>query len=230
MLDISRCQIDATVPAPWDSGVSEVREGQCLVAVYNSKGELTVKPSTGGAGEIFAGVALARITDVETEAVFESFTIEGNDGADDDFTLSHAPVTGSLGVWRGSTALTAGAIADGTFVLSGSTVTVRKTVNADETINVIYRRAITFKEGRRKQGDTWPGPHVTEDLRQVELITSGIVYTDEYVTTGSNWRADPTGIGLGADGRFDVVAAANSVASLILQHPRTNGDFLGFQF
>ena len=232
MLDIKRCLIGSTLDLDLADGVSDVREGSCLVAVYRANGELTVTPSTGTATDgAFIGVAMSYLTDIESVAVVDTFTADGAGVAT--YALSYVPVASSIAVWGGSASLgdpenNAGNVDSANeWHQAGTVLTVQ--VADDTVIRVQYRRAVTFREGRRRQGDVWPGPHISDVMRRVGVITAGVVYTDEFSTT-DYWGGVVTGIGPDAEGRFGVVVAASRVDDYVIQHPRTSDDLLGFAF
>jgi hypothetical protein len=56
MLYLNKTRVVASKPQKVASGVTIADEGQALVVV-NENGQAAVRPSTGGAGEVFAGVA-----------------------------------------------------------------------------------------------------------------------------------------------------------------------------
>ncbi len=227
MLDTKRSAFDTTQDLPIAPGAGAIREGQVLVAVYQADGTLSVKPSTGGSSEVFVGVALAHLTDIDTTAVFESLT----SGTPKTVELSHTPVSGSLALFGSTgTALTAvssaaNVDANTKYYVSGTTVTLNA---ASITVSVQYRRDITTKESRDIQGDVQPGTHITSERGVVGVITSGTVFTDEYDTTG-RWHTGVVGIAPAAGGLFKPSTAATSVASLLLQIPLKAGDLLGLR-
>lgn len=173
-------------------------EGQALVFVKEGL-DTVVRPSTGVAGEVFAGIAQAR----NVAPLFVPFVYEGVISPAG-IELPRLPIAGQILVSIAGNKATIGAgtpAAAGAVKLDGSTVTFHAADNGKEVfIQFMYEP--TVNEARQFKGDVAVGGLSVNSQGVVGVITRGDVATSFY-DASVDWSGALT-VNLGADGKFTV--------------------------
>jgi len=184
-----------------DPAASITTEGMALVSNLIN-GIQHVSPSTGVAGEQFAGFSYGETVIPNTApAVFSAIAAATQ-------VLPHAPVGGTqVRITANGTPLTAAAApagggaataAAGTFVLAGQTLTLNA-AEVGQTLVVTYRYALTAQQAQMLYGDGVVGQSAAALLHSTGVIKQGTVYTDQYdvtadYTAGAQLRLAPNGM------------------------------------
>lgn len=204
MLLFQNSRIIQSTERPVAAGATVTAEGQALVAT-NVGGVFGVKPSTGAAGEIFAGVSLAQqLTPLYLPAV-ERLTVT----AGLTVTVRSTPVGGTLRVYNVTKgAVVAAGVAAGNYSIVGNVITVVAggATAAADVLEVGYRYSPTTLEAKAIQGDIPAGGAASLTLNSVGAILQGDVYTTEF-DTSVDWTAANPVITLGANGLFTIGGA-----------------------
>ena len=205
---------------PLVAGTVINEEGTSLVFVKEN-GKLVIKPSTGAAGEIFAGVSTGvrrkpkYLNKVETHTVTGTGIVE----------LQRIPVL--AGVWL-----------DGTQVDSvGATPVVpadagdanllgnKLYAKAGQTVKVIYQYEPTVSEAQQEVGDLPINGDGESATGMYSFVTLGTVATTMFDVT-SDW----TGVvnpRLGADGRFTAKGNGTVLTNVFVENaPTAEADYL----
>jgi hypothetical protein len=174
-----------------------VLEGEGMAMVFVKENGVTVcTTSTGGSGEIFAGLSLAR----NTPALFLTHIEEGTI-TDGTFELPRLPIAGQINVTVNGTnrKVVANTPADGTEIqLVGELLTAHAD-DADKAIEVLFKYEPTVTEAAQFTGHVAVGGLAQHAVNNVGLITKGDVATN-YFDAGVDW-ADVIGdVYLGSDG------------------------------
>ena len=199
MLNIVDSRILHVSEYPIASGVSDIREGQALVAVYDTNGKVTARPSTGVANEEFLGFAISTFTSVTRRPRRETVQT----GTSGSVELSRTPILGSFNVETSGTNAA-------TTVASGSkTLTVHSSDN-NKDLTVVYEYAPSVTEVLTAQGDLEPGTHVTQVQKSTGCVDQGLVFTD-YWDTNDDWTIT-SNVSLGASGYLTTATTGTSIA------------------
>mgnify|MGYP000866649431 FL=1 len=199
-------------------------DGQALVYVL-ANGVAGVQPSTGAAGEQFAGFVNAQTS---AAAFLQQTAIKVEDatlGASGTYSLAFVPVAGTLFVYD----VTAGAaVTSGNYTLdSAGNFTSAGTANHEVIFTYVYN--LTVIAARALQGDIQPGNYVGLSLGQVGVAQSGTIFHDQ-IDTSKNWRA-ATGVKLGAGGKLqDQTGSGVAINAKIRAVPTVDYPFLGLDF
>jgi hypothetical protein len=224
MLRFELSKISDSMEKPVAAGATVTAEGQALVAVAGGG----VKPATGAAGEIFAGIAMAQqITPLALPKV-ERLIV----AADNTVTLAGTPLASTLRVVRTDTGAALVAGTPGTnatdYSISGTVVTVNSAL-VGKTVEVAYRFAPTTLQVKAIQGDIPPGGAAALLLNSVGVVIKGDVVTTEFDTT-ADWStvSASTPIKLAANGLFTIGGSGATVAgAYVTQLPSAESPFLG---
>lgn len=225
MLNLTACRINRSDELPLDPTAILTSVGCALV--QGSVG--TVKPGTGGAGELFVGVSLSQPLSLLNFPKTE--TLVTNAGAT--VTLAKAPIAGTLRVIATElgSALTVGdpTTVSTTYSISGQVITVHASrVGKSET--VFYHFAPTVAEARTLQGDTQPGGAASLTTGTVGVIQAGLVVTTEYDTTVDWTTANPV-VKVGANARFTIGGSGAVVPNAqVRQVPSSTDGMLSLYF
>lgn len=197
-----------------------VEEGKAMVfGEFGEDGKRTVKPSTGAAGEEFAGFSIATVAPVNTLNFYGEITLDAAGKG----TLTHIPlakplIQGALeaNITQTGTAVT---VTDGAAPIVG-------------TFKVRYAYVVSATEAARYQGDALPS-QVTAVLGRVGTVEAGEVFTSNFDVT-VDWAATPSAkIGTLANGQIgstDAGAKALSRPATVSQVPGSGDPFLGLTF
>lgn len=227
MLQIDFGTIYNSVERRLASGTTGVREGQALVADYEN-GELVVKPSNATNNEVFVGVAVSAITQIKSRTKVEVLTT----GTNKKVTLAETPTASTLRIQEGTTHIgtsvssVAGVDAAAKYNIDGKEVSLHKQNTA---YTFYYRYTPTVLQVLNLQGDVDPGTAVSDVTETIGVITSGVVFTDEWITTVA-WTGSSK-LYTGAGGRFTTTATTGqSGLGIITKVPDTETGLLGFMF
>lgn len=221
MLQLRETRIVRSHHEPVLSSAVVAEEG--IPLVYEKEdGETKVKPSTGAAGETFAGVSLSRNSPPSVLPNVEEFVIP----AGLTVSLARVPVTGQLLVKVGGTQVTvvAGAPADaGEVKVAGKDLTFFAG-EAGKTLSVQYLYSPTVTEARSVIGDA--------PIGGLPSTAMGIIGTLKDATFGTNmfdasvdWT-DALYVKLAA-GKFTVGTAGDHVPNVVVKNsPNAGNPFL----
>lgn len=217
MLFLDQTRVSRSAERRIANGVSMCAEGKALVAVYEG-GELTVRPSTGAADEIFVGVAFSNITPIVTLNFFNSVTAKGTE-----IILDNEPIPSTLSI----EGLTEGnASTAGQYSVDKNVITLNK-AQANGVFDITYKYSPTALQSISKQGDVEPGQHITSVLGMTGVIESGDVSTSEYDPT-ADWTLNT--VKLGADGTFTTGGSGVQVQAIVTRKPTAGRPLLGLSF
>lgn len=196
-----------------ESGVIIQEEGQALVNVKEG-GETVVKPSTGAAGEQFAGIAMTRNC---PPAVLQ-WVGEGVVGDTGAIELPRTPITGQLLVKIDGAKANIGAgapAAAGDVQLDGDIVTFHADDKGSKYfVQMAYEPSAL--EARQIIGDAPIGGISAAYQGQVGVITRGEVATTFY-DASADWASALT-VKLGADGRFTTGGGGTSLTGVTVMN------------
>lgn len=188
-------------------------EGQALVrqAANPAAG---VMPSTGAAGEIFCGLAVAGVSAAPFAEPYatkvEKFVVPATGSV----KLALKPVAGQFFVkGSGTPALT-------DKVISGLT--------AGEEISVTYKYALTVDQLRARQGDVQPGGYAGLQVGQIGVGKRGVAYFDQF-DASCDWAAGEP-IRLGANGMLTTEGTGAVVNAFVVHVPSPDYPVLGIEF
>jgi hypothetical protein len=227
MLYFPNTRIESSVERAVASGVTIQAEGIALVADYTG-GVFGVKPSTGGAGDKFVGVAFNRPIDLFSVARIDSGVVPVG------LTLlvGQPIMAGTLRVVNASTnaALTVvpGAPAAGEVQIDpGNPAQLNfNAAQAGITARATYRFAPTVAQSVAMQGMQDPGGPAGHYLGQIGVVRAGDVFTDQFDTT-ADWNSGTIDLKLGANGLFTNGGAGVSVPGYVLAVPSEGSATLG---
>lgn len=219
MLYFPRGKNYISIEQPVAAGATISAEGQALVA-DTTAGVFGVKPSTGAAGEKFAGVAASQVINIASLSRVEAYVVP----AGNVITLKRTPTGGTLSVYD----FTAGAViaaGGGGWTLSGATLTLQAS-HVGHSIEVYFKYAPTLPESRSLQGDQLPGGPAGVAVSQVGTLRNGPVFTSEFDAT-VNWNATNPTVTLGANGQFTIGGTGTAIQATVIQAPSAGSPFLG---
>lgn len=194
-----------------ETGVQITEEGQALVNVKEGS-ETVVRPSTGAAGEHFAGVSMTRFTPPTTMP----WVGEGKVPASLSLELPRLPLAGQILVRVAGDVATivSGAPADETEVqLVGQILTFHEDVtNAGYLVQMQYEPTVT--EARQQVGDFAVG-----GISAAYQGVTGIIMRGELATTFYDGAADFSSaitVKLGPDGRFTTEGQGTELTNVLV--------------
>lgn len=216
------------------SGVDVRHEGVALVYVLEN-GVGKVKPSTGVAGERFAGISLSQTQVPDSIARVDEFTVAG----DASIQLNRVNViAGQILVLLEGVALvaTTGAVDAGKYkinLLTGNIeLNIADTGSPSDTkqISVQYRYTPTVTEAALAQGQgPIGGTTGASSIGVVGVITEGDVATDQF-DSASNWAVSGP-VYLGAGGMFTRAAGGTELKGVnVMGIPALGSAFLVLSF
>ena len=195
-------------------------EGQALVRQPGATFE-GVMPSTGAAGEIFCGFAVAGVSAAPFPEGYtnkvEHFVVP----ASGKVSLQLAPVAGQFMVTVVETnAPAAGAKLVGK-VIEGLTAGVE--------VKVVYKYALSVVQARALYGDVQPGGYAGAQVGQIGQFKRGVIYTSEFDAT-VDWAA-ATEIKLAANGQLtDQSSTGEKINAVVVALPNMDVPYLGIEF
>lgn len=225
MLDLNACSIMESRLMPLASTVGVLEEGVPMIHILEA-GIGVITPSTGAAGEKFAGVSQAKHIRPLKGKMVEDLVIPASGTYA--VTLSRTP-SGSASdraVFNPSgVALTSnGSVSNNTqYMLVGKVVTVHSDF-AGLTVRVVYDYDLTASETALLFGGGDFGILDTMVAKNVTVITGGHIYTSCY-DAGTNWNT-VTAIKLGA-GVFTGSGSGGAVDAVVIKVPLAGDAMLG---
>lgn len=202
-----------------------VKEEGVALAYVRVNGATFVQPSTGTAGEIFAGLAAIRNLPPDNYPVVETVTV----GTDGTFELSHAPVANNFLLKLGTTALTpvAGAPASETEVkLDGANGLVDVAL-AGKKIVAQYQYKLTVAESRTIIGDYPYGGNAANLFGFVTAIKQATPVATSFYDASKDWT-NALGVVLASEGRLAPAARpSDAIPNVIVKNtPNASNPFL----
>lgn len=204
-----------------ETGIRLTEEGQALVNVKEGN-ETVVRPSTGAAGEIFAGVSLTRNTPPGTLP----WVGEGKVPASLSIELPRLPMAGQILVRLGSDVaeVVAGAPTAGQVQLVGQVLTFHADDEGDVyTVQMQYEPTLT--EARQIVGD-----HPIGGISAAHQGVVGVVTRGELATTFFDASADFSSalrVKLGPDGRFTTTGTGTELTNVtVISAPSSDNSAL----
>lgn len=201
-------------------------DGQAFVSVIEN-GHQVVKPSTGAAGEKFAGLAATQTSAasfLQTTAVaVETLVVP----ASKQLNLGRAPIAGTTQVRDEATGAP---IAPDS--VTGKTVDLTTAGVPSSTVVVTYRYALTVVEARSRNGDVTPGGYAGLTTGSLSLVQAGVVYTDQF-DTSLDWGKANESVVLGPNGQLSTKTAnpdGTVVSGAIAALPSAEYPFLGIEY
>ncbi len=227
MLHFELSKLFQTVERPVATGATVTQEGSALVWDAVNGG---VKPSTGAAGEIFAGVSFSQqMTPLALPQVDSlTATSPAASGTAPTVTTSYTPVSGSLRVvdTTTNTVLAAGTPASnaGQYSIAGSVITLNSAL-AGHTIEAFYRYAPTTAQVLAVQGNIPPGGSSALLLNSTGVVIFGDVVTTEF-DTSVDWTSvsESTPVTLGANGLFTIGGSGTALTGVYVTQLPTVGN------
>lgn len=199
---------------PLAPGFAVDEEGVSMVYVrVAGEAELHVRPSTGAAGEIFAGFSWTRNS---TPSLLPA-VLEGKVPANGVVVLTKLPVTGQLfvSVASDSKEIVAATPADADEVeLVGQTLTFHADA-IGKSFFVQMQYEPTVVEARQILGDMPVGGLASNNEGIIGLLTRADVATT-YFDAAADWNSAELHPSLGADGRLTIGGAGGKVTSLVI--------------
>jgi len=217
MLNLTASKIARSEELPFSPAAPVTAVGQALV-----QNGTFVKPGTGGAGELFVGVALAQPLTLLNFPAVESLVAN----ASGIVTLANTPIAGTLRVYAPDLTanLTVGTPASNTteYSISGATITEHVS-RAGKTTIAYYQFVPTTAQARLIQGDIQPGGAASLTTGTVGVIRAGTVFTSEYDPT-VDWTTANPAIKVGANARFTIGGAGAAVPNAqVISAPTYSG-------
>lgn len=208
------------------AGVAIQEEGIAMVFVKEN-GETKVQPSTGAAGEIFAGLALARNLPPSTLPFVEELVgeLEG--------TFTRAPIAGQVNVRiKGGASLDivtnpAATPTATEIVISGSTYKLHAD-NEGAALVAQYLYTPTVQEARMVIGDAPYGGLAANAMGKLACVKQGEVATS-FFDASADWSTTMYAR-LGANGRFIPGTASNHLNNVVVKNaPSVGSPFLALE-
>lgn len=195
-------------------------EGQALVRQPGAAAE-GVLPSTGGAGEIFCGFAVAGVSAAPFQEGYankvEHFVVP----ASGKVNLQFAPVSGQFSA----------VVVDTNKPVSGAALSgkVIDGLTAGVEVKVTYKYALSVVQARALYGDVQPGGYAGAQVGQIGQFKRGVIYTSEF-DASLDWAA-ATEIRLGANGQLvDQSGTGEKINAVVVALPNMDVPYLGIEF
>lgn len=202
---------------PVATGVVVAEDGVALVYAKES-GDTKVQPSTGVAGEVYAGVSLSRNTPPNQVPAYEEFVIPASGSVQ----LNRTPVAGQLSV-KGF-ALGSGAPAAGEVKITADTLQFN-TADAGKVATAQYLYEPTVAEAATIIGQGPIGGPPSSALGVVGVLEKGEFGTS-FFDASVDWT-DALAVNLGAGGKFTVGGSGTRVPGLVVKNaPNAGNPFL----
>ena len=224
MLQLANTRFGSTFNRAVATGVTVYTEGTALAYVMEG-GQAKVRPSTGKAGEVFAGVSLSRNS--QSRRLTEVLSVVVPASAPYTVNLPHAPNAGEF-VVRGLDVV-AGAPAAGEAQIVGTALTFNA-AEAGKVFEVSLAFTPSILESVAASGNDPVGGLASSSVGFIGVIKEGDVFTDQYDVT-ADWignGVDPVPVFLGANGLFTTKTGGTALGSVtVLQVPTAGNAFLG---
>jgi len=213
MLQLRDTRITYAAQSPIVPGVRIEEEGLALV-FKKVNGETCVQPSTGAAGEVFAGVSYERFAPGGRIPFIRQYSVPVGGVVQ----LPRVPAAGSIAVVSGSTTIapTAGderPTDETSIALNGDQLLLAEAAEG-KTITVQMMYVPDVEEARAFQGDRPFGGHASLLVDSIGRLNDATVGTTCFDTT-KDWT-DVIKVGLGANGLFVPAAGANTLPNVVV--------------
>lgn len=216
MLQLRDTRINLSRHANVLPGVRIPEEGMALVYVKNN-GDTVVIPSTGAAGELFAGVSFERFAPARSLPFIREYQLT----AAGTIQLPRTPMAGQIAVIEAGTVRT---VTIGDEAPEGS---LNAVLNEDvllfdvagaegRIVTVQFLYTPDLEEARTLQGDIPFGGHASDLTGVIGRIIDGEVATT-CIDMSKDWT-NALQVGLGADGRFVPATAATALPQVIVKN------------
>lgn len=233
MLNLSACTIIETRPVEIAAGITSIQEGCALVYVLEN-GVNKMKPSTGAAGEFYAGVALGNPVIPTRTNKIESIKVPATSPYT--VTLARAPLADPFIAVEAAGAnprvvlAKAGAASSTEYAISGSVVTLHSSF-AGRTLTVMYPYSISYAEVI--QGLPGFDASRVTDLTSVPAlgcIAVGEIYTDMF-DPSVDWASFSSSnrIKLAANGMFTIGGSGTTIEGVVTALPTVTNGYLGMR-
>lgn len=223
MLQMQNTRLSRSVPENLADGVIIQEEGSAMVYVKQN-GVTKVALSAGTAGEIFAGVSIARYMPPGIVPVFEKITLDAAGKG----TLSHAPATGKALFKIGSQALTivTAAPASATELEVTGTAIQADVTQAGSVVVAQYGYAPTVEEARQILGDPAYGGLSANSMGTVQVIKVAKNIATSFFDMAQDWT-NTLKVKLGANGMFVPATVNDGLQNVVvLNTPNEGNPFL----
>lgn len=228
MLRLHSGQINKSFPIDVASTVTSLEEGAALVTVMEG-GIAKVVPATGAATEQFIGFAHFGAGIPSVVPAVEEITVPSVGPYT--VNLRHVPVANpGVIITNPRTVLVPGVAATATdYAITGSVITLHSSF-AGKTVVVTYNYNITLAEATQAgfHFDTFRHYDLVA-IPTIGVISSGIVYTDQYDPT-VDWTAasGSNPVKLSAGGKVTLGGAGTAIPSVfVAEAPNPDNPFLG---
>ena len=227
MLDNSRLVAQTVLEEPLEATQIPAESGLAYVRVQDANGNAVVKPSTGAANELFAGLAVMdKISTATGVRWMDVYTVANSDTASDrvitlpDATISNFAIYAADGV----TPLTVTT----DYTITGNVISFTATQKG-ATVKVCYNYPMTLAQ--LQMAHVNPIPSASAQIGSIGL-TKGLcqVYVNNfdpsklYSVTGANSR-----VALGANGIL-TIGGTGTVIGQVIKVPTAADPFLGIEF
>lgn len=199
---------------PVAPGVQINEEGIALVYVrVAGQSELAVAPSTGAAGEVFAGFSWTR----NHPPAYLPFVQEGVVPANGKIELHRLPVTGQIGVTVEGVAVevVAGTPTDATEVQLVVQELTFNSGSVGKTFKIVMQYEPTLVEARQILGDMPVGGLSSNHEGIIGVLTRADACTS-FFDASADWNSEELHPSLGADGRLTIGGTGTKVTSLVI--------------
>lgn len=218
MLQLRNTRIYKSLFENLATGVAIQEEGVALAFVKEA-GETKVQPSTGAAGERFAGFAIARNMPPQTLPMVEEGVAEATG------SLTRAPIPGQALIKVGGVAMTivtnpAVAPAADEILVVGADYKLDAS-NVGKALSAQYLYTPTVQEARTVIGDAPYGGLAANALGTVGCIKQAEVATS-FFDASADW-SDTTYAKLAAGGKLTVATEVDGIPGLIVKNSPTAG-------
>lgn len=222
MLQLRNTRIFKTLFENLATGIAIQEEGVALVFVKEN-GETKVQPSTGAAGERFAGVAIARNMPPATLPLVEEGVIDSTGSG----SLTRAPIAGQALIKVGGVAVTiisTGVPAADEILVVGADYKVDPS-NVGKSISAQYLYAPTVQEARTVIGDAPYGGLAANALGTIAAVKQAEVGTS-FFDASADW-SDAMYAKTVAGGKFAPATAASGIPGVVVKNsPSVGSPFL----
>lgn len=224
MLQLANTRFGSTFNRAVATGATIWTEGVPLSYVME-QGQAKVRPSTGAAGEVFAGVSLSRNS--QSRRLTEILNVVVPASAPYTVSLPHEAIAGEIAA-RGLNVVNA-APAAGEVQVAGKTLTFNA-AEAGKVVEVALAYVPSILESVAASGNDPVGGLASSAVGVIGVIKEGDVFTDQFDVT-ADWignGVDPVPVYLGADGKFTTKTGGTLLTSVtVLQVPTAGNAFLG---
>lgn len=212
MIEQKYTRVFQTESRPVETGALFEDEG--MASVFVKEGDQTVvRPSTGAAGEIFAGISQSR----NAPPIFLPHVVDGIKAVAEGLELPRTPIAGQILVRLDGSAATivAGApAAAGEVQLQGVDITYHADdLGKEVAYQMMYEPTVT--EARQIKGDVPVGGLPSSAQGVIGLVKEGDVATT-YFDASADWSGVLAEVKLGADGLFTVGGSGATVPNCVV--------------